>query len=94
MFTIPQLEAISAAALKKADWYASAPEPRSPAYAVEYSRQNRKRIVSELRWISSDALFLIDVPDCENTLASLDQALNAWPELDTVCEIAARSLAA
>lgn len=88
MFTPAQLSAIHDKALAKADWYANLPVVMTPAYAVEFSRQQRARIISELRSIAADALFLIDTPDCDDTLASIEQALDAWPELDAVCAAA------
>lgn len=83
MFTPTQLEAIRDKALAKADWFASAPQPRNDN---EFFRQQRARLVSEMRHIAADALFLIDTPDCDDTLASIEQALDAWPELDAVAQ--------
>lgn len=88
MFTDAQLQAISAHCLAKAAWMEAAPEPRQPDYAVQFFRENTKRVIAELRHISADALFLIDVPDCDNTHASLEQALDAWPELERlICAV-------
>lgn len=89
MFTPHQLEAIAAAALAKAARYA---EPATPSWGkvhAEWRFLNRARLVVAYRAIASDALFLIDCPDCENTLASLDQSLTEYDDLAVALEMAA-----
>lgn len=88
-FTTSQLQAISAHCLDKAARYESLSAPLDL-----FHKQRQREAIRELRSISADALFLIDTPDCENTLASLEQAVEANWELDAlVATIAGREAA-
>ena len=86
MFTIAQLEAIRDKANAKAEWYANAPAPRGPGYALDFYKQNTARLIAEFRAIAFDCQLLIDVPDDEDAMASIEQALDAWHELDVVAQ--------
>jgi hypothetical protein len=91
MFTTTQLEAIRTAALERVARYSAKPLTLGPAYAVAFEREQCARLVSEFRCLAIDCLLLLDRPyhdvadeDATDALASIEQMLDAWPELDAV----------
>lgn len=94
MFTTTQLEAIRNAALERVARYSAKPLTLSPAYAVAFEREQCARLVHEFRHLAIDCLLLLDRPyhdvadeDATDALASIEQMLDAWPELDAVCAL-------